>query len=111
MEIQDRQIAGVTILAIQGTVDALTAPRITEYIQGLISSGNIRMVADFSGVSYISSAGLRMLLGAVKQTRSNGGDLFLVDIRPDVEKVLRMSGFTSIMKIFPDIDSAVNEFS
>ncbi len=111
MDIQDRQINGVTILAIQGTIDALTAPEITEYINGLISRGKINVVADFSGVSYTSSAGLRMLLGAVKQTRSKGGDLILVDIQPDVEKVLRMSGFTSILKIFPDIDSAVNEFS
>jgi len=111
MEIRDKQVNDVTILIIQGSIDALTAPQITERIDGLIDSGNIKLVADFGGVDYTSSAGLRVLLGAIKSTRSKGGDLFLVDIQPDVEKVLSLSGFTSILKIFPDIDSALNSFS
>jgi anti-sigma B factor antagonist len=61
-------------------------------------------------VDYSSSAGLRVLLGAVKDTRSRGGDLYLVDIQPDVKKVLELSGFTSILKIFTDIESAVDNF-
>jgi anti-sigma B factor antagonist len=101
MDIQDRQVNDVTILTIRGSIDALTAPQISEHINGLVSSG----------VDYTSSAGLRVLLGAVKETRSKGGDLYLVDIQPDVEKVLKLSGFTSILKIFPDVDSAVNSFS
>jgi anti-sigma B factor antagonist len=111
MDIQDRQVNDVTILTIRGSIDALTAPQISEHINGLVSNDNIKLVADFSGVDYTSSAGLRVLLGAVKETRSKGGDLYLVDIQPDVEKVLKLSGFTSILKIFPDVDSAVNSFS
>jgi anti-sigma B factor antagonist len=111
MDIQDKQVNDVTILTIRGSIDALTAPQISEHINGLVSNDNIKLVADFSGVDYTSSAGLRVLLGAVKETRSKGGDLYLVDIQPDVEKVLKLSGFTSILKIFPDVDSAVNSFS
>jgi anti-sigma B factor antagonist len=111
MDIQDKQVNDVTILTIRGSIDALTAPQISEHINGLVSNDNIKLVADFSSVDYTSSAGLRVLLGAVKETRSKGGDLYLVDIQPDVEKVLKLSGFTSILKIFPDVDSAVNSFS
>jgi len=111
MEFQDKQINDVTVLKIQGSIDALTAPEITERINELVSGGNVKLVVDFSGVDYTSSAGLRVLLGAVKSTRSQGGDLFLVDVQPDVEKVLKLSGFTSILKVFPDVDSAVNNFN
>ena len=110
MNIHDKRVNEVTVLTVEGSIDALTAPKITEYINGLIANQNVKLVADFSGVDYTSSAGLRVLLGAVKETRSKGGDLFLVDIQPDVEKVLKLSGFTSILKIFPDIDSALKSF-
>lgn len=111
MDLHDKNINDVTVLMIQGSIDALTAPDITERINALVSGGNIKLVADFSGVDYTSSAGLRVLLGAVKSTRSEGGDLFLVGVQPDVEKVLSLSGFTSILKTFPDVESAVKSFS
>jgi anti-anti-sigma factor len=111
MEIQSKQAGDVTILSLKGSIDAMTAPKITEYIQGLIAKGNTRLVADFSGVDYTSSAGLRALLGAIKETRSQGGDMRLVAVQPDVMKVLNLSGFTNILKMYPDPDVAVASYS
>ena len=110
MEIQDKQTNGVTILTLNGSIDAMTAPKITEYIQGLIRKGNIKLVADFKGVDYTSSAGLRVLLGAIKETRSQSGDIRLAGVQPDVLKVLNLSGFTNILKMFDDLDSAVASY-
>jgi len=110
MKIVDKNINDVTVVSVEGSIDALTAPEITEYMNSLISSGKIKLVADFSGVDYTSSAGLRVLLAAVKETRSKGGDLFLVGIQPDVEKVLSLSGFTSIIKVFDEEEQAVSSF-
>lgn len=111
MEVQDRQVNGVTILVLKGSIDALTAPKITEYINGLVSKGNIKLVADFSGVDYTSSAGLRVLLGAIKDTRAQSGDMRLAGVQPDVLKVLNLSGFTNILKMFDDVDTAVASYS
>ena len=111
MEIQDRQVDQVTIISLKGSIDAVTAPKITEFIQGQIASGNTKLVADFKGVDYTSSAGLRVLLGAIKETRSQGGDLRLTGVQPDVLKVLNLSGFTNILKMFADVDSAVASYS
>ena len=111
MEIKDKIVKDVTIVSINGSIDALTAPEITNYMNDLIASEKIKLVADFSGVDYTSSAGLRVLLAAVKATRAKGGDLYLVGVQPDVLKVLSLSGFTSIIKIFSEIDQAVNSFS
>lgn len=110
MEIQDKQIGSITILTITGSIDAITASTITEHINGLIQQDHIKLVADLASVDYTSSAGLRVLLGAIKSTRSKGGDLFLANIQPDVEKVLALSGFTSILKVFDNVEDAIAGF-
>ena len=111
MEINDKQVDGVTVLSMTGSIDAMTAPKITEFIQGQVAKGNTKLVADLTGVDYTSSAGLRVMLGAIKDTRSQGGDLRLTGIQPDVNKVLSLSGFTNILKTFDDLDSAVASYS
>jgi len=111
MEIHDRQVESVTVLSLKGSIDAMTAPRITEYIQGQVAKGNIKLVADLTGVDYTSSAGLRVMLGAIKETRSQGGDMRLTGVQPDVLKVLNLSGFTNILKMFDSLDAAVTSYS
>jgi anti-sigma B factor antagonist len=111
MEIQDKQIDDITIISLKGSIDAMTAPQITEFIQGLVSKGNIKLITDFSSVDYTSSAGLRVLLGAIKETRAQGGDLRLAGVQPDVLKVLNLSGFTNILKMFDNADAAVASYS
>jgi len=111
MEIKDKQVEGVTVLTLNGSIDAITAPEITEFIQAQIAKGNTKLVADLSGVDYTSSAGLRVLLGAIKDTRAQSGDLRLAGIQPDVQKVLNLSGFTNILKIFDNTDAAVASYA
>jgi anti-sigma B factor antagonist len=111
MEFRTKQVNDVCILTLIGSIDAFTAPKLTEMIENQISSGNIKLVADLTDVDYTSSAGLRALLGGIKSTRSRGGDLRLVAVQPDVLKVLNMSGFTSILQLFDTINSALNSFN
>ena len=111
MEIKDRQVNDITILSLEGSIDAMTAPKITDYIHGLVAKGYIKLVADFSGVDYTSSAGLRVLLGAIKETRARSGDMRLMGVQPDVLKVLNLSGFTTILKMFNDLDSALASYA
>lgn len=111
MEIKDKQVEGVTVLSLNGSIDAITAPEITEFIQAQIAKGNTKLVADLSGVDYTSSAGLRVLLGAIKDTRAQSGDLRLAGVQPDVQKVLNLSGFTNILKIFDNTDAAVASYA
>lgn len=111
MEIKDKQVGGVTVITLAGSIDAMTAPKITEFIQSQIAKGNIKLIADMSGVDYTSSAGLRVLLGAIKETRAQSGDLRLTGVQPDVQKVLNLSGFTNILKLFDSLDAAVASYS
>lgn len=111
MEIKDKQVDGVTIITLAGSIDAMTAPKITEFIQGHIAKGDTKLIADLSGVDYTSSAGLRVLLGAIKETRAQSGDLRLTGVQQDVLKVLTLSGFTNILKMFDSLDAALASYS
>lgn len=111
MDVLDKQVGDVTIITLKGSIDAMTAPKISEFIQGLVEKGKVKMVADFSAVDYTSSAGLRVLLGAIKDTRAQSGDMRLAGVQPDVLKVLNLSGFTNILKIFDDSDAAVASYA
>lgn len=111
MKIEDTQKDDVTILSISGNIDALTSSALTDHIKEHISKGNVKLIADIQGVDYTSSAGLRVLLGAIKETRALNGDLRLANIQSNVQKVLALSGFTNILKIFADVDTAVKSFS
>jgi anti-sigma B factor antagonist len=100
-----------TIVAVTGTVDALTAPDLAKILVNQIADGHVNLVVDLMGVEFMSSAGLRTLLGGVKEARSNGGDLRIASINPGIDKVLKMSGFHNIAKVFSTQSEAVSSFS
>jgi anti-sigma B factor antagonist len=99
-----------TIVAVTGTVDALTAPDLAKILVNEIAEGNVNLIVDLIGVEFMSSAGLRTLLGGVKEARSNGGDLRIASTNPGIDKVLKMSGFHNIAKVFPSQAEAVSSF-
>lgn len=110
MQVATTQHDHVTVLAITGSVDSLTAEALTAALVEQVGAGRTRLVADFSAVDYTSSAGLRSLLGALKDSRRLGGDLRLAKVQPAVLKVLSLSGFASIIKMFDDVTSAVASY-
>jgi anti-anti-sigma factor len=110
MDIVVEQRAPATIVRITGSVDGLTADTLLATLQQQLAAGNVRLIGDLSGVSYTSSAGLRALLATVKQARQQGGDFRLAAVMPPVHKVLEMSGFTSILKMYADVDLALASF-
>ena len=110
MHISITQHETVTVVAVAGSIDALTADTLVTALLAELSAGRTRLVADFAEVEYTSSAGLRVLLTTLKDARQRGGDLRLAQIRPNVKQVLELSGFTSILKCFADVPLAVASF-
>lgn len=111
MEVTVVQLEPVTVVAVQGSVDSLTAESLTVALSEHVSSGRVKLVADFSGVHYTSSAGLRSLLMTLKASRKAGGDFRVAAVQPNVLSVLSMSGFTNLIKVFDDVPSAVNSYT
>ena len=110
MQVTSEQRGEVLVLLIEGSLDALTAPDLGTEFSTQIESGHFNLVADLAGVDYSSSAGLRVLLAAVKETRQNGGDLRLAAVQANVNKVLTLAGISSAIQQFPDVEAAVSSF-
>ena len=110
MQIQMRMVEQVTVVEISGSVDSLTAEALTGAMLEELARDRYRLVADLRQVEYISSAGLRALLATVKDARRRGGDLRLAAVSPPVLRVLEISGFTSILNLFTEVDEAVVSF-
>ena len=99
------------VLTIAGSVDGLCADQLSEAFAQPIGQHRVRLVADLSRVNYTSTAGLRALLGALKESRRHGGDLRLAALQPQVERVLALAGFTGIVQVFADVDAAVASYA
>ncbi|HEY0310099.1 MAG TPA: STAS domain-containing protein [Luteimonas sp.] len=111
MDIRIQPRDGIAIVAISGSVDGLTAETLLATLQAHVEDGHTRLVVDLAAVEYTSSAGLRALLATVKEARRRGGDLRLAQINPNVRKVLELSGFVTILKIFAEVDEAVESYA
>jgi anti-anti-sigma factor len=100
-----------TVVSIQGSIDAMTANQVTNFLTTHIADGEVNMVIDLAQVEFMSSAGLRAILTILKESRQLGGDLRLAAAQPGVEKILKMSGFTNILKSYNTVDEAVQSFN
>ncbi len=105
-----RPQGAATVVAVTGTVDAVTAPRFAEALQAEVAAGRAKVVVDLSDVAYISSAGLRAVLASLKAARTAGGDLRLAGAGDAVKQVFDLAGFGSILTSFDDVEAAVASF-
>jgi anti-anti-sigma factor len=111
MEVTVVQQDPVTVVAVQGSIDSLTADQLTQALAAHVDAGRTQLVADFSGVHYTSSAGLRSLLITLKSCRKHGGDFRVAAVQPGVLNVLSMSGFTNLIKVYDSVTLAVGSYS
>jgi len=110
-QIERTEQDGVRILALDGYLDAHTAPQFEKTIQDEFEAGHKRLVVDCSKLTYISSAGLGVFMSFIEEIREAGGDIKLAAIVPKVYQVFEVLGFPDLFEIFDTVPVAVNKFS
>jgi anti-sigma B factor antagonist len=96
-----------SVLAVGGEVDVATAPRLREQLIALVNDQRYRLIVDLSGVDFIDSTGLGVLIGALKRVRGHDGDLHLVCSDPRIVRVFEITGLDQIFRIHETLDAAV----
>lgn len=91
-------LADGTILRLTGRVDSLTAPELETALTPFLERGLLPEL-DMTGLTYISSAGLRVLMAAAKTLRRKGKDLTIRAVSPQVDQALRLAGFAHLFSI------------
>ena len=107
MEIREDRHDGVTVIALSGRVDSTTAPALEAHVSRLARAAVIRMVVDFTGVEYISSAGLRVMLVLAKRAREQRGALAICALGDNVRQVFELAGFLPLFVVTESRSAAV----
>lgn len=107
MEITEEKRGEVNIIGLRGRLDATASPGVEKRLLALVAQGKVRIAFDFSGLSYISSLGLRVLIVVAKQVQAGGGRLALATLNESVRDIFNLAGFTHLFSVFQTVDEAV----
>ena len=110
MKLETSTIDTVTVVEMEGNLDTNTSVDAQDYINGLIDEGSTKLLTDFSKVDFVSSAGLRVLLSTAKRLGGVGGSLRICGLNEAVDEVFEISGFSTILDVFPSRDEALQGF-
>lgn len=110
MQIGLRSVGNVTILKVQGRLDAETSLRAENLLAGLINRGETKIVIDLVMLQYINSFGLRVLASAAKRLKAAGGSLRIVSSAGKVREIFEISRSTIVFGVFENEDSALADF-
>ncbi|MDR1879509.1 MAG: STAS domain-containing protein [Tannerellaceae bacterium] len=86
-------------ISLSGQLDTLTAAEFEKEIQKALKEEQNNVVLNGEGLTYISSAGLRLLLTLQKGMKNKGGTLRLKNIRQEIMEIFHITGFSSILTI------------
>jgi anti-sigma B factor antagonist len=101
MEIKTLSIGTATVVEIAGDVDAKTVLQAQERLEPLVQP-EAKLLLDLSATTYLSSAGLRMLLSLYKQLLSRNGRIVLVRLSDEIKDTMLVTGF---LRFFTTCDS------
>ena len=111
MDINVSGMKRTTLLEVKGRVDSTNATQLGNALNEQIDAGHTMLIVDLSSVDYMSSAGLRELVAALKKThKTQGGDVRLSALSPRVQEVFGLSGLDSLFKIYPTQVEAVGSY-
>ena len=95
------------VLPLKGEIDLHVSPSVTASLNSMIEKKPERLVVDLSGVTYIDSAGLAALIGAMQKVEGYGGKFLLAGLQETVRSIFEISRLDQVFQIFPDADAAL----
>lgn len=101
-DIVEQTVSDVPVVAVRGEIDVATAPRLRDQLVRPDVAGARKVVVDLTGVSFVDSTALGVLVGAYRRLRESGGELRLVVTEPRILKVFEI---TDLVRVFPITDS------
>ena len=111
MEITHRMENEILMIAIKGRLDAASAPIADETIKKTLAENTSRLLFDLSAMEYLSSGGLRVILGAAKEIRRREGKVALAGLTQYVYEIFDVSGFTAMIPIKDTVEEGLKDFA
>ena len=99
MNIHVEQKDIITVVSLEGRLDGVTMQQLEQQLIQLLDQGNKHFLFQIEKLDYISSAGLRVMLFAIKRTKAIKGSVVLCMMQSNVRDIFDLSGFSSIFTI------------
>jgi anti-sigma B factor antagonist len=96
-----------SVVAVTGELELGTAPRLRQQVVSLVGEGRQRIVIDLSGVEFVDSLGLGVLVSALKRVRAHGGELRVAGPVPRVRALFSLTRLEEIIEVYESVDEAV----
>jgi anti-sigma B factor antagonist len=104
------QQKGVTVFKLEGQIiDKNQTIGLLEQIEKLVSSGKNHIVLELSGLKYMNSSGLNVLVNILTKARNAGGDVSVCSISAKVRELLVVTKLDTIFHILPTVEDAVEK--
>lgn len=103
MEIKVEKADDLTIVTVAGEIDGKTAPAAQEQIVPLSKDGG-KVLLDMSGVTYMSSAGLRLMLLLYRQASAAKATIALAGLSEELRDTMSATGFLGYFKVFDTVE-------
>ena len=106
MGINVKTIKQVAVVELDGRIDGRTAAELQDRILQLIQPG-AKIVLDMAGVTYMSSAGLRLLVLTYRQVSASEGDLVLAVLGEKIRDTMSITGFLPYFTVYDTVEAAL----
>ena len=114
MNYKVQNLANIVLLEVEGRIDHSTAPAfgsaLLPQVEGCTGEDK-KLLIDLSKVTYMSSAGLRVLMIAAKGCRKQSGKIVLAALQPSVQEVFKIGRFDMVLETFPTVRAALAAIS
>jgi anti-sigma B factor antagonist len=101
MELSSEAMENAMVVRLEGNLDTNTSGAAQEYLNSAMDDGASSIVVSLEKVDFVSSAGLRILLATAKRLSGAGGVLRICGLNETVAEVFEISGFSTILNVFP----------
>ncbi|NNL76045.1 MAG: STAS domain-containing protein [Desulfobacterales bacterium] len=111
MEINSNEKNGIVSITIKGRLEADSSPEAEKVVREVLRGPTTRLLFNLSGLEYLSSAGLRVVLTAAKEMKRRDGKIVLCSLNEFVKEIFEVSGFQSLIPITDSVESGVELLS
>ena len=114
MQFSSQRLGDVFVAAPVGQIDHPNAQRLQQALAPVLEAAALNksaLVFDFTGVEYISSMGLRVLLMAAKEVRARNARIAVAALQPVVKEIFDIARFNHVLEIFPTVHAALEQLS
>jgi anti-sigma B factor antagonist len=107
-QISEQDLGGANLVVqVDGEIHASTAPEFAERLNAAVEGGKTGIVLDLTGVEFIDSTGLSVLLSGLRKVTRVGGDMVIACANPTVLRLFEITKLDSTFEILPGRDEAV----